>query len=491
MTKITKGFYITTPIYYVNDAPHIGHAYTTIAADIIARWHRLKGEDVFFLTGTDEHGEKIEKAAIAAGKTPQEFVDKIVTQYKDAWKELNISYNHFIRTTDPKHIEEVSLFMKKLVSNGDVYEGEYEGWYCVPDETFFTDIQVINGKCPECGREVIRLKESTHFFKLSAYQGRLIELYKTNPDFLSPKSRSEEIINRVNEGLKDISISRATVKWGVPFGSGHTLYVWIDALLNYITALGWPDGEKFKAFWPADIHVVGKEINWFHSVIWPAMLLSANVEPPKKVFAHGWWTVEGKKMSKSLQNFIDPLEITKKYSVDALRYFLIKEMPFGYDGDFSESALKEKINSELVGDIGNLVNRVLTLAENSKQTSFTGKNELEAKVNILNIQDRMERIELYTALDGIMGFVRQCNKYINDKKPWALKGMELEEVLYNLLESIRVISILLYPFIPATSEKIFEKLGTDKSLPNLANCKFRQSFDGKLTKGGLLFKKVE
>lgn len=486
-----KGFYITTPIYYVNDRPHIGHAYTTIAADIIARWHRLRGEKVFFLTGTDEHGEKISKAAIAAGKNPQEFVDDVVQQYKDAWETLDISYDYFIRTTDPKHMEKVSQFLKKLVESGDVYKGEYEGWYCVPDETFFTDIQLKGGKCPECGKEVIRLKESTHFFKLSAYQDRLLELYKTNPEFLSPKLRSDEIINRVKENLKDISITRATVKWGVPFDSNHTVYVWVDALLNYITALDWPGGERFKDLWPADIHIVGKEINWFHSVIWPAMLISANIEPPRKVFAHGWWTVEGKKMGKSLHNFIDPIEITKKYSVDALRYFLIREMPFGYDGDFSESSLKEKINSELVGDIGNLVNRVLTLAENSKQTSFTGSNELEAKLNILSIQEKMEKIELYTALEEIMGFVRHCNKYINDKKPWALAGKELESALYNLLESIRVIAILLYPFMPATSTRISEKLGTEKSLSqNLINCKFRSSFPDRLTKGSLLFRKA-
>jgi methionyl-tRNA synthetase len=483
-----SGYYVTTPIYYVTDRPHIGTAYTTIAADIVARWHRLKGQKVFFLTGTDEHGEKVAKSAVAAGKSPQEFVDEIVGQYKDAWAKLNISYDYFIRTTDKKHMDAVREFLNILQKNGDVYKGEYEGWYCVPDETFFTDLQLKDGKCPECGRDVIRLKESTHFFKLSAYQQKLLELYKTRPEFLSPKLRSDEILNRVKDGLKDISITRATIKWGVPFDSDHTVYVWVDALLNYITALGWPNDERFNSFWPADVHIVGKEINWFHSVIWPAMLMSANMEVPKKVFAHGWLTVEGKKMSKSLHNAVDPLELASRYSVDALRYFLIREIPFGYDGDFSESALKERINSELVGDLGNLVNRVLTLAENSKMESFSGENKLGTLIKLQNIEDHMEKLELHGALEEIMAFVRYCNKYINDTKPWALKGSELEENLYNLLESIRIISILLYPFIPQTCDKMAAKLGSEK--PFLIDCKFRDKFADKLTKEDLLFKKV-
>jgi methionyl-tRNA synthetase len=456
---------------------------------MIARWHRIKGEKVFFLTGTDEHGEKIAKAALAAGKTPQEFVDVIVKEYKDSWEILNISYDHFIRTTDEKHINVVSKFLEKLVENGDIYKGEYEGWYCVPDETFFTDLQLKDGKCPECGREVIRLKESTHFFKLSAYQDKLLKLYSDKPEFLSPNLRADEIINRVKEGLKDISITRATVKWGVPFDKDHTVYVWVDALINYISALNWPDGDKFNEFWPADIHIVGKEINWFHSVIWPSMLLSANMEPPRKVFAHGWWTVDGKQMRKSFNNFVDPLSMARKYSTDALRYYLIREMPFGYDGDFSEQSLKNKINSELLGDLSNLVNRVLTLAEKSKMAKFAGKKELELKLNILSIDNKMEKLELYNALEEIMGFVRSCNKYVNDKKPWALQGEELEESLYNLLESLRIISILLYPFIPSTCEKMAEKLGAEK--PALIDCKFRSEFSEKLTKGDYLFKKVE
>ncbi len=486
-----KGFYITTPIYYVNDRPHMGHAYSTIAADIIARWHRLCGEEVFFLTGTDEHGEKIEKAAAASGKTPQQFVDEIADQYKNAWKALDITYDHFIRTTDKAHIDSVSRFLKILQDNGDIYGGEYEGWYCVPDETFFTELQLKDGKCPECGREVERVKEATHFFRLSKYQDRLLKHYRDNPEFLSPKLRSEEIINRVKDGLKDISITRATVKWGVRFGDSYTVYVWVDALLNYISALGWPDGSNFRKFWPAEIHLVGKEINWFHSVIWPSMLMSANMELPRKVFATGWWTVDGRKMSKSLGNFVDPMELIKKYPVDAVRYFLMREMPFGYDGDFSEAALKEKINSELVADLGNLANRVLTLVENSKMGRFSGEKDLEKELDLDSIKGRMEKLELYSALEGIMGFVKRCNKYVNDNRPWQQQGRELERTLYNLLESLRVISILLYPFMPSTSEKLAGKLGIGNGQPKLDNCGFRSSFDEKTSKGELLFRKFD
>ena len=486
-----KGFYVTTPIYYVNDRPHMGHAYSTIAADIIARWNRMCRNDVFFLTGTDEHGEKIEKAAAAAGKTPQQFVDEIVDQYKNAWKALDISYDHFIRTTDKAHTDAVSRFLKILQDNGDIYEGEYEGWYCVPDETFFTELQLKDGKCPECGRAVEKVKEATHFFRLGKYQERLLKHYKDNPEFLSPKLRSEEIMNRVREGLKDISITRATVKWGVRFGDSYTVYVWIDALLNYISALGWPDGANFREFWPADVHIVGKEINWFHSVIWPSMLMSASMELPRKVFATGWWTVEGKKMSKSLGNFVDPMELIKKYPVDTVRYFLMREMPFGYDGDFSEASLREKINSELVADLGNLANRVLTLVENSKMERFSGEKDLERELNLDSIKAKMSGMELYSALEEIMGFVRRCNKYVNDNRPWQQQGRELERTLYNLLESLRVISILLHPFMPSSSEKLAGKLGIANHQPKLDGCAFRNLFDEKTSKGELLFRKFE
>jgi methionyl-tRNA synthetase len=483
----TNKFYITTPIYYVNDKPHIGHAYTTIVADIIARWHRLKGEEVFFLTGTDEHGEKIEKAAEESKMTPQEFVDKIVEQYKTTWKKLNISYDYFIRTTDKKHIDTVEKFIGLLIKAGDVYSGEYEGWYCVPDETFFTDLQLKNGKCPECGRGVAKLKEKTHFFKLSAYQQRLLDFYKANPRFLSPNLRATEIVNRVTEGLKDISITRATVKWGVSFDTEHTVYVWVDALLNYISALDWPNGEKFNTFWPADVHIIGKEINWFHSVIWPAMLFSAGLEAPKKVFAHGWWTSYGKKMSKSMHNFVDPIYISDKYSTDVLRYFLIKEMPFGNDGDFSIKSLEARINGELVSDYGNLIYRVLTLTERYKG-KIEGKVELDKTLNLEKINNLMQELDLFNAINEIWDFIRSANKYINENEVWKLEGMELGTALYNLLEACRITSILLYPFMPETSEKVAKQLGTD--IRNLEDCKF-MPFNGSPKKGAPLFKKIE
>jgi methionyl-tRNA synthetase len=358
-----KKFYITTPIYYATNLPHIGTAYTTIVADILARWHRIKGEKVFFLTGMDEHGEKVEKTAKENGKTPKEFVDEIAEQFKFTWKKLNISYDDFIRTTEERHEKVVIEVIKRIAENGDIYKGEYEGWYCTPCESFWTEIQLKNGKCPQCEREVKMLKEESYFFRLSKYQEKLLRFYEENPEFLSPSFRAAEIINRVKGGLKDISITRTTVKWAIPFplDNKHFIYVWVDALINYISALGL-GSEKFNEFWPADVHLIGKEINWFHSVIWPAMLMSAGFELPKKVFAHGWWTVEGKKMSKSLGNVINPVEIAEKYSADALRYFLVREMPLGDDGDFSEKSLIARINGELVADLGNLVYRVVTFS---------------------------------------------------------------------------------------------------------------------------------
>ena len=480
-------FYVTTPIYYVTDAPHIGNTYPTVAADIIARWHRLRGEKVFFLTGTDEHGEKVQKAADAAKEEPKVFVDKISLRYKEAWKTLGISYDKFIRTTDPEHLDAVARFISKLVENGDVYKGQYEGWYCVPDESFFTELQLKDGKCPDCGREVKKVKEDSYFFKLSKYQDRLLELYDKNEDFLSPKLRRQEVINRVKGGLKDVSMTRTTVKWAVPFpgDKDHFVYVWVDALINYISALGWPDGT-FKVFWPADVHIVGKEINWFHSVIWPAMLMSAGIELPAMIFAHGWWTSEGKKMSKSLGNFVDPVSLSSKYSVDAIRYVLMREMPFGEDGDFSEESLKARINGELVADLGNLVYRVLTLAEKF-DGKFDGSADLEKHLDVVGIDESMDRLDYYGALEKIWAFIRSSNKYINDNKVWSLKGAEMSNALYNLLEACRICSILLYPFMPDTAQSIAQQLGVE--MGTLKDCKFG-AFTGKPKRGKMLFEKV-
>ncbi len=480
-------FYITTPIFYVNDKPHIGHAYTMVMSDIIARWHALNGEKVFFLTGTDEHGEKIAKAASGAGKSPKEFVDGIVSQFEEMWKILEISNDDFIRTTEKRHENTVAEFIKRLKESGDIYKGAYEGWYCTPDETFFTALQLKEGKCPQCGREVKLVNEESYFFKLSKYREKLLNHYKENPEFLSPQFRSQEIINRVEAGLNDISITRTTVEWALPFPGDekHTVYVWVDALINYLSAIGWPKG-RFEELWPADVHVVGKEINWFHSVIWPAMLLSAGIAVPRRVFAHGWWTIEGRKMSKSFGNAINPKDITSKYGTDALRYFLAREIPFGEDGDFSEKALVARINGELVDDLGNLANRVLTLAEKSG-VKIKGKPELEEQLHLPSIEKYMEKLDTFKALGEIWSFIRAANKYVNDKEAWKKKGDELSGILYNLLESLRIISILIYPFMPETSERLRRQLGVDRE--GIEYCKFGE-FRGRPRKGEYLFKKV-
>jgi methionyl-tRNA synthetase len=488
--EFAKKFYITTPIYYTNNVPHIGHAYTTIAADVIARWHRLKGEKVFFLTGTDEHGEKIQKAAEAAGKPTKEFVDEIVAKFKEAWRVLNISYDDFIRTTEERHKKVVEKIIKLVNAKGDIYKGVYEGLYCVGDESFKTESELVNGRCPDHPNLELQLrKEETYFFRLSKYQKKLLDFYEKNPEFLSPSFRAEEIKNRVREGLKDLSITREKLKWGIPFPLDKKLvtYVWFDALTNYISALGWPNGKLFKQFWPADVHLIGKEINWFHSVIWPAILFSAGIEPPKKVFSHGWWTVDGRKMSKTLGNVVDPVEVAKKYSTDALRYFLLREVAFGEDGDFSEKSLQQRLNGELVADLGNLVYRVLSLAEKFSG-KITGSVELFGKLRLQKIEEHMEKLELHLALEEIWEFIRAANKYVNEKEPWKLKGKELAHVLYNLLEAVRVIAILISPFMPETAEKIFAQLGVKKQ--GWKDLKFRK-INYKPKKGEMLFKKVE
>ncbi len=485
-----SNYYITTPLFYVNDRPHIGSAYPIILSDVLARWHRLSGDNVFFVTGTDEHGEKIEKAAAQANLSPKQFADSIVAQFTERWKALGVSDDKFIRTTDGLHEEVVKKVIKKIYDAGDIYKGEYEGWYCTPDETFITELQLADGKCPICGRPVKKIKEETYFFRLSKYQGRLLEHYEKHPAFLSPQLRSKEVMNRVKEGLNDLSITRTSIKWGIPFpiDTKHTIYVWVEALIGYLTAVGWPAGNS-KEFWPANVHVVGKEINWFHTVIWPAMLMSAGIEVPKTVFAHGWWTVEGKKMSKSLGNGIDPSVLTKKYGADALRYFMVREMPFGEDGDFSEKALISRLNGELVADLGNLVYRVLTLAERF-DGQIKGEPELDKSLKLGSIRAHMEALDTFNALSEIWDLVRASNKYINDNKVWALKGKELSNALYNLLESIRIIGILIGPFMPETSEKIAVQLGLEPGAQNLRDCVFSE-FKGKVNKQGFLFQKID
>lgn len=481
-------FYVTTPIYYVNDVPHIGHAYTMVLADVLARWHRLRGDKVFFLTGTDEHGAKIEKAAQDNHELPQDFVDKISEKYKDSWQKLNISYNRFLRTTEESHSRAVTNIINRIWENGDIYKGEYEGWYCVPDETFLTNLQLIKGACPFCGREVKRVKEEAYFFRLSKYKDALLKLYAEEKSFLAPDNLANEIIARVSAGLKDLDITRTTVKWAIAFPKDkeHYVYVWVDALTNYLSGLDWPESGKFEEFWPPTVQIVGKEINWFHAVIWPSMLLSAGLELPKTILAHGWWTVNGEKMSKSKGNVVDPVKIVEKYSADALRYFFVREMPIGSDGNFSETNLINRINNELVADLGNFLNRVVTMAEKFDGT-IAGTPELESKLDMKGIMDSMAALNIYGAIEKIWEFLRAANKYVNDNSVWSLEGAKKSNALYNLLESARIIAILISPFMPETAQKISMQLGVP--LGGIDECKFA-AYAGKVTKGEYLFQKI-
>ncbi|MFH0936108.1 MAG: methionine--tRNA ligase [Candidatus Woesearchaeota archaeon] len=484
-----KTFYITTAIDYVNASPHIGHAYEKILADTIARWHRLNGKDVFFLTGTDENAQKNEQAAKEKNIEAKKFVDANSKKFEELCKKLNISNNDFIKTTEKRHVVISQNIFKKVYHNGDIYKGFYEGYYCEGCEVFLTERELVNGKCSEHNKEPIWLKEESYFFKLSKYQNKILELLKSK-NFVIPESRKNEMISRLeNEGLKDLSVSRTKLDWGidVPIDKNHKIYVWFDALINYVSALGYPNGNKFKKYWPADVHLIGKGINWFHSVIWPGILFSANIKTPKHIVVHGYLTVNGQKIGKSLGNVIDPINLINKYGVDALRYFLIREIPFGEDGDFSEEALKTRINNELANDLGNLVSRSLTLAEkfNGK---IQGKDELSKKLNLKLINEYFDKFELHNALSEIWKFINDINKYVNDKQPWNLEGKELSNVLYNLLESLRIISILINAFMPETSEKINKQLGI--KLGKLKDCKFGKT-KYKIKKDKHLFEKIK
>ena len=472
-------FYITTPIYYPSANFHIGHCYTTIIADSIARYKRLAGYDVFFLTGTDEHGEKIEKKAKENGVTPKEYVDKIVDNAKDLWKSLGISYDKFIRTTDEYHEKAVQKIFNKLYEQGDIYKGEYEGLYCTPCESFWTETQLVDGKCPDCGRDVHIVKEESYFFKLSKYQDKLIKLYEEHPEFIQPESRKNEMLNNfIKPGLEDLCVSRTTFNWGIPvtFDAKHVVYVWIDALTNYITALGYmsEDDSLFKKYWPADLHLVGKEIVRFHTIIWPALLMALDLPLPKKVFGHGWLIIDGGKISKSLGNYKDPREYINVYGVDAIRYFALREVPFGNDGTFSESALIARINADLANILGNLVNRTISMS----YKYFDGivlepscKEEIDSdlikSISCLYkiVDEKMDELHISEAIDAIFDVLRKCNKYIDDTTPWILakdetKKDRLATVLYNLLESIRICAILLSPFMPTSVDKILYQLNT-------------------------------
>ncbi len=447
-------FYVTTPIYYPNDIPHVGHAYTTIAADVLARYYRFKGYDVFFLTGTDEHGKKIENAAKIHGKKPKEFVDSLVLEFKEDWRKLNLSYDKFIRTTDKDHEKIVGEILKKVYDNGDIYLGEYEGFYCVPCEAYYTEKDLTDGNCPIHKKKVDLLKEKSYFFRLSKYREKLLELYKK--EFILPKNREKEIINRVKEGLQDLSISRTTFDWGIklPFDKKHVCYVWFDALLNYYSATRKKGKEKF---WPADVHLIGKDILWFHAVYWPAMLLSAGIKLPRKIFAHGWWTIEGEKISKTPGNAINISELVKIAGADSARYFLFREVPFGSDGDFSRKLLIQRHNDELADKLGNLVSRVSALTE--KYGIEKTASKLLKKLKEKEIDKHIENFEFDKALNEIFSFVDACNFYVQEKKPWETHD---RKVLYELVEAIRKINLYLSPFMPETAEKIGKIFKTDK-----------------------------
>ncbi|MBU2052974.1 MAG: methionine--tRNA ligase [Nanoarchaeota archaeon] len=519
-----KKFYVTTPIYYPNDIPHIGHAYTTIAGDILARWYKLKGYDVFFSVGTDEHGKKIADTAKKNGKSPKKFVDELVPKFKDAWKKLNIDYDNFIRTTDENHKKVVQDVLQKVYDKGDIYIGEYEGYYCTGCEAYFTGKDLVNGCCPVHKTKIEKLKEKSYFFKLSKYQKKLLELYKKNTDFISPKNKKLEVINRIKEGLNDLSISRTSFDWGIklPFDDEHICYVWFDALLNYYSATREKGKEKF---WPADVHLIGKDILWFHAVYWPAMLMSAGIDLPKRIFAHGWWTFDKEKISKSRGKVINVDELIKIAGVDTARYFLFRVTPFGDDGDFSEKALIERHNNELADKLGNLVSRVSGLIERNglekcgekiplsnewKKLLIEGKAEIEVlrdpeaedktmhvlkikgqrdikrgepfpliisehlglffEATRLLVEKHFETYEFDKALNEIFKFIDHCNWYIQIRELWKSKD---KRDLYELKESILKIAELLSPFIPESAEKIKKQFSATK-----------------IKKGKILFEKI-
>jgi methionyl-tRNA synthetase len=492
MTTEKKTFYITTPIYYPNDKLHIGHAYTTVAGDAMARYKRLRGYETFYLTGTDEHGQKIERKAAEAGKTPQELVDGIVKGIQVLWDKLDISHDDFIRTTEARHKDVVQSIFDRLLKQGDIYKGQYEGWYSIPDETYYTETQltdiqrneqgeIISAKSPDSGHPVELVKEESYFFKMSQYADRLLAYYEENPGFIQPESRRNEMINNfIKPGLEDLAVSRTTFDWGIPVKGDpkHVIYVWIDALSNYITALGYgaDKDDLFQKFWPADVHLVGKEIVRFHTIYWPIMLMALNIPLPKKVFAHGWLLMKDGKMSKSKGNVVDPVTLIDRYGLDAVRYYLLREVPFGSDGTFTPEGFVDRLNFDLANDLGNLLNRFIAMANKyfsgvlpayiPNATAFDQGLVEAAQSTVIKVEEAMEKMEFSVALSAIWVLVGRANKYIDETLPWNIakdeqRTDELGSVMYHLAESLRIISILIQPFLTQTPFKIWQQLGIE------------------------------
>jgi methionyl-tRNA synthetase len=506
-------FYITTPLYYVNGEPHIGHSYTNIACDALARFRRLKGDEVLFTTGTDEHGQKIKEAADAAGVSPQVFVDNIVPKFKALWEKLGISYDDFIRTTEKRHADVVTNILEKFFKNGDLYEGEYSGRYCTPCESFWTDAQLVDGNCPDCGRPAGQIKEKNFFFRLSKYQNWLVDYINSHEDFILPVIRRNEILSFLKNPLNDLCVSRPKTRlsWGVklPFSEGHVTYVWFDALINYISVCGYMDDRaKFDKFWPADVHMIGKDILRPHVVYWPIMLHAAGLDIPKTIFAHGWWKIGGDKMSKSKGNIVNPVEMADKFGVDAYRFFLLREVSFGFDGSFSEDSMVARINSDLANDLGNLLHRTLSMIDKyfagivpeRRDVGFSDTNSkaLIDKINVLGteIDAAMEKIDFSAALAAVWELINMANKFIEQKAPWKLskenKTDELKDMMYDLYEVLRNVTVSLRPFLPRTADEMAMQLGMREKADTLNGISWGLSSSGaKINKGKPMFPRIE